>query len=115
MDNTEASAYTENDEVAETTEPGAAKPETEAVNIQPTEEYCIVLASQVSQKNADSFVELLSEKGFNEAYITNAKFRRVVYGHFATKDDAQNELKQLRQQSKKLFGEGWVMKVKSEK
>ena len=82
----------------------------ESMDAPATEEYCIVLASQVSQKNADGFVEQLVKNGFNEAYITNAKFRRVVYGHFATKDEALNQLRQLRKQSKKLFGEGWVMK-----
>lgn len=77
----------------------------------PAEEYCIVLASQVSQKNADMFISLLEQKGFNQAYITNKKFRRVLYGHYATKDAALDELRQLRQQNKQLFGEGWVMKA----
>ena len=80
-----------------------------------TEEYCIVLASQVSQKNADGLMALLQENGFNNAYITNKKFRRVCYGHYATNDEATSDLRQLRQQSKKLFGEGWVMKVRNEK
>ena len=94
------------------TESDSATPatETEATIMQPKEEYCIVLASQVSQKNADRFVEFLGQKGFNEAYITNTKFRRVVYGHYATQEDALSQLRQLRQQSSKLFGEGWVMK-----
>ena len=81
----------------------------------PAVEYCIVLACQVSQKNADGLMALLQENGFNNAYITNKKFRRVCYGHYATNDEATSDLRQLRQQSKKLFGEGWVMKVKSEK
>lgn len=79
-----------------------------------SEEYGIILASQVSRKNADSFMELLNKNGFSEAYIMEAKFRRVVYGHFASKDDATARLRQLRQQNRKLFGEGWVMKVKNE-
>ncbi len=79
-------------------------------NVQPAEEYCIVLASQVSKKNADRFLELLNDKGFKDAYVTNVKFRRVVYGHFATKDDAISQLRELRQQNKKFFGDGWVMK-----
>lgn len=81
----------------------------------PAVEYCIVLACQVSQKNADGLMALLQENGFNNAYITNKKFRRVCYGHYATNDEATSDLRQLRQQSKKLFGEGWVMKVKSDK
>ena len=81
----------------------------------PAVEYCIVLACQVSQKNADGLMALLQENGFNNAYITNKKFRRVCYGHYATNDEATSDLRQLRQQSKKLFGEGWVMKVRNEK
>lgn len=76
-----------------------------------SEEFCIVLASQVSQKNADGFVGQLAKNGFSEAYVTNAKFRRVVYGHYPTKEEALSQLRQLRQQSRKLFGEGWVMKI----
>ena len=87
------------------TEPSAA-PAASSV----AEQYCIVLASQVSQKNADGFVEQLAKKGFNDAYVTNAKFRRVVYGHYPTKDEAVSQLRQLRQQDSRLFGEGWVMK-----
>lgn len=75
-----------------------------------SEDFCIVLASQVSKKNADGFVEQLSKNGFKDAYITNTKFRRVVYGHYPTKDEALSQLRQLRQQNKMLFGEGWVMK-----
>jgi len=90
-------------------EPEAPKP-IENSNVQPTEEYCIVLASQVSKKNADRFMELLNNKGFKDAYITNVKFRRVLYGHFATKDEALSQLRELRQQNRKFFGEGWVMK-----
>lgn len=93
--------------VAEATTPETAEGDVAAPS---TEEFCIVLASQVSQKNADSFMALLTEKGFNEAYVMEAKFRRVVYGHYATKDDATEQLRQLRRQNGKLFGEGWVMK-----
>lgn len=75
------------------------------------DEYCIVLASQVSQKNADGFVEQLVQQGFNDAYITNKRFRRVVYGHYSSKDEAMSRLKELRAQSRKNFAEGWVMKV----
>lgn len=101
---------TEESEDVAANETETAKTGTEAVNVQPAEEYCIVLASQVGQKNAERFVEQLADQGFKEAYITNVKSRRVLYGHYATKDDALDHLRQLRQQSRKLFGEGWVMK-----
>lgn len=76
--------------------------------------FCIVLASQVTQRNAESFVSMLDEKGFHEATIMMTKFRRVVYGSYATEEDAVKHLRELRSQSS-FFKEGWVMEVKSNK
>ena len=107
----EDTAFPTADIQTETSAEETPSPSVEVPNVQPTEEYCIVLASQVSQKNADDFVELLGKSGFSDAYLTNKKFRRVVYGHYATKEDAMAQLRQLRQQSRKFFGEGWVMRI----
>ena len=71
--------------------------------------FCIVLASQVSQRNAESFVTMLESKGFHEASILTTKFRRVVYGSYATEEEAMQSLRELRQKSSN-FKEGWVMK-----
>ncbi len=92
------------DSPAQDIAPATIQPQTTA------DEYCIVLASQVSQKNADGFVEQLNKQGFNEAYIQNKRFRRVLYGHYATQDEASEKLRELRKQSRKNFGEAWVMK-----
>ena len=99
------------DEAPATGEAAAQQPAASAGTAAQADVYGIVLACQVSQKNADGFVELLNSNGFKEAYITNKKFRRVIYGRYASKDEAASQLRQLRQQSRKLFGEGWVMKV----
>jgi hypothetical protein len=40
-----------------------------------------------------------------------SKFRRVVYGTFASDDEATAELKKLRRQSS-LFYDSWVMEIK---
>ncbi|MBR1387119.1 MAG: SPOR domain-containing protein [Alloprevotella sp.] len=70
--------------------------------------YTIVLASQVSQHNAKTFVEKLAGNGFNDARIVEKKFRRVVYGSYVSENDAYNALRALRQQSKD-FSEAWIM------
>ena len=72
--------------------------------------YCIVLASQVSKRNAENFINNLSNLGLNDAHILETKFRRVVYGSYATADEAHAQLKDLRSRSNQ-FKEAWVMEV----
>lgn len=75
-----------------------------------TSAFCLVLASQVSQRNAESFMSMLEDKGFHEARIMMTKFRRVVYGSYATEEEAVQSLRELRLKSS-YFKEAWVMKV----
>ena len=73
--------------------------------------YCLVLASQVSMKNAKAFVEELHKRGFTEAEILVGKnMTRVVYGHFDTMNAAYNRLNRVR--DNKGFEEAWVLKLK---
>ena len=81
---------------------------TKEVSATPT--YCIVLASQVNRKNATNFIDLLKDQGFNDARLMEGKFLRVVYGSYASDEEAQQSLKDLRSQSRQ-FREAWVMKV----
>lgn len=71
--------------------------------------YCIVLASCVSQKNADAFVADLREKGYENVrvYIRN-KITRVVYGRFDTQNEAYNELRKIHRNRR--LEEAWVYK-----
>ena len=74
--------------------------------------YCLVLACQISQRNAEAFAAQLQSEGFNGVSITNSKsMRRVVYGSYPTEDEAYNALRDLRRQSSH-FRQAWVMKVK---
>jgi len=85
-----------------------------AVEVQTKENesrYCLVLASQVSKKNAENFVNQLQANGFKEARVLETTMTRVVYGDFASESDAYNQLQSLQCQSK-IFSEAWVMKVK---
>jgi len=75
-----------------------------------TTEFCIVLASKVSTRNAELYVNTLKEAGHSSARIyTKNKTNRVVYGHYPTESAAYNALNQLN--SNPDFAEGWVMKI----
>ena len=74
-------------------------------------DYCIVLASHVSMKNANAFVEELHKRGFSEAEIfVRNNVTRVVCGHFETQNAAYNRLNRIR--DNKGFEEAWVLKLK---
>ena len=76
--------------------------------------YCIVLASYISKKNANAFVEELHQKGYAEAqvFIRN-NVTRVIYGNFRTVNEAYNKLNSI--QRRKGLEEAWVLKVKGDK
>lgn len=77
---------------------------------QPSEYWCIVLCSHVGLNNANNYSELLHQEGFPEAIVidaaTNAK---VVYGKYATKEEAQQVLHS--KQDNKYFKQGWLLKI----
>ena len=86
----------------------------DSVTAQPetmTTGYCLVLASHVSKKNAQTFVDELHKRGFTEAeiFIRN-NVTRVVCGHFDTMNAAYNRLNRVR--DNKGFEEAWVLKLK---
>lgn len=77
-------------------------------------DFCIVMASQVSERNAKSFISQLEEKGYGEARIlvSGAKhIRRVVYGTYESEAQAASTLRQLRSESR-LFRDTWIMEIK---
>ena len=71
--------------------------------------YCIVLASQVSQRNAQEFVCKLQKKGLDDArvYINN-NIRRVVCGNFETESEAYKQLKKVHE----IEPDAWVYLIK---
>ncbi len=78
-----------------------------------TPTYCIVLASQVTQKNAGIFIEQLNKEGFSEARLLTSKSKmlRVVYGSYANEAEAANTLRSLRNKSDN-FEQSWVLEIK---
>ena len=76
--------------------------------------FCIVMASQVSERNANLFIDQLRDQGFNDAHILVSgakKIRRVVYGNYESEADANATLRQLRSESR-LFKDTWIMEIK---
>jgi hypothetical protein len=90
-------------------------PSEEAVEVEmpaPTKNFTLVLASYVTQKGADGLNKRLAKKGFNEGGVyTSNHVTRVIYGSFATQEEAYAALKELRQQSSD-FAEAWVFEKK---
>ena len=73
--------------------------------------FCIVLASHVTKRNAENFVEELHKKGYDKAYTyTNRNIRRVVYGNYETESEALSALRSIR--GNKYFEQSWIYEKK---
>ena len=82
------------------------------VETQPAvDEYTIVMASAISQKNAESFVNKLNADGFESArVIITGKMVRVVVGHYATEQEAYTAAHAIHQRSTK-YRSAWVHRL----
>lgn len=70
--------------------------------------FSIVLASYVAEPNALEYVEKLAKAGLKEGrFERTGKVSRVLYARYASKEEAEKALKQLREQSEE-FAEAWV-------
>lgn len=75
----------------------------------PEKEYCIVLASHVSKRNAENYVNELRQKGYDQASVYVRKgVVRVIYGSYPTESMAYKTAHKLHAISG--FEEAWVMK-----
>ncbi len=94
-----------------------SKPETNSDTIKQkakTDEnfFCLVLASKVSKKNAESFVSQLEKKGYDQARVlTENKSIKVIYGHYKSLNEAYNNLNHLK--GNENFYDAWVYQVKN--
>lgn len=82
----------------------------ELQQLQPSAVYCIVVASQVSQRNAEAFVKELQQKGIEDVrvYVHN-NIRRVICGSYTTEAEAYRQLQNVHQHEK--LGDAWVYKM----
>lgn len=94
--------------------PAKAKEETPTAEKTPAEYYTIVLASKVSYKNANAFVERLHNAGFAEAKVLpTGKYAKVIYKQYATESKAYTELRKVTDNEK--LADAWVTKIKEKK
>lgn len=78
---------------------------------QPENGYCIVVASQVSQRNAEEFVKKLRGQGFSDARVhIHKNIRRVICGLYTTEAEAYRQLKAVHQHEE--LSEAWVYHVR---
>lgn len=109
-ENSEVSKASETSETSDASETPESAPQQSAVT--ETAAYCIVLASQVTERNANLFIDQLAAAHFTEARLLTGKngMRRVVYGSYASENEAANSLRSLRNQNKN-FQQAWIMKL----
>ncbi len=74
--------------------------------------YCVVVASAISEKNAENYVERLHKEGYKEARVhKKGHMVRVVFPGYASEKEAYNKLRALSSQSEE-FASAWVYHVK---
>ena len=72
--------------------------------------YCIVVASQVSQSNAELFVKQLQKEGLKDVRVcVHNNTRRVVCGSYATEAEAYRQLQDVHQHTG--LRDAWVYRL----
>ena len=73
-------------------------------------EYTLVMASYVTERNANTFITGLKKEGFDEGrFVRKGKVNRILYSNYKTEKEAFDALYELRRQSPS-FADAWVMK-----
>lgn len=85
-----------------------AKEEDESISTSPY--YTIVLASKITQKGAQTYVQNLHKRGFTDAdVLKNASGVRVIYGQYSSQGEASNARKKITDNIE--FADSWIMLV----
>ena len=94
-------------------EPPAApeQPAAQAEENKQEHPYTIVLASAVSKKNAQIFVDNLIASGENTAEVyVSGKMRRVIVGKFSTEKEAYEYISAKRK-TNGSFSQAWILRM----
>ncbi len=93
------------------TDKTVTKTETTSVAVTTTKtSFNVVLASAISLKNAQAFIEKLAKENVKASINENGNLRRVVVSGFKTKDDARQYIKTMRK-SHSDFKNAWVIEL----
>ena len=105
-----STAEAKSEKSAEAT-PSAKPAEAKPIAKPAQRQFCIVLATDVAERNAKEFVEKMHKNGFDQTriYVHN-NLRRVIYGTYASQTEAYNDLRTLR--ASRAFEEAWVYEIK---
>ena len=94
---------------AETAKKTSAKTETAKATSKAS--YAIVLATYVSQTNAERFIKNLAKEGLDKGrYVKNGKVSRILYSQYADEAAAQEALSTLRKQNS-AFSDAWILEL----
>ncbi len=75
-----------------------------------TPHFCIVMASRVTLKNAEAYVEQLHKDGMTEARVYHSsKNTKVVYGNYATRAEAHKALSKINDNIQ--FQDCWITQI----
>ena len=73
--------------------------------------YTLVIASHVSRKNAQTYTADLNKRGYDQANVyTRAGRTKVIYGHYATREEALRVLNRLNKIDE--FNSCWITRLK---
>jgi len=80
--------------------------------VQTSKDYTIVLACKVGRSGANDMISAMEREGLSGATIleSNPKNRKVIYGSYATEDEAAQNLRTLREENG-YFSQAWVMRI----
>ena len=78
----------------------------------PNGRFALVMASYTTRANGEEYIQKLAEEGYKEGrFFEKGKMTRVLYGHYATAEDADAALHELREKNSE-FKQAWVLEVK---
>lgn len=79
--------------------------------VQQVPQYCIVVASAITKKNAENYAERLRNEGFNSPRVlSTSKMTRVVVGNYASESEAYSVAEAMRRNSREMESV-WVLKL----
>lgn len=74
--------------------------------------YCVVVASSITEKNAQAYVENLTQRGIEGARVfKKGKMVRVIFPGYATESEAYDKVRALRRVGSE-FATAWVHELK---